>query len=213
MKKFLSILFLVFIARDLHGAPLTRTIVVFPFVNQSSRPDLGWISEGFSVALSNRLSGSDRFVLGRREREAAYEELGLNETSPATLAGVYKVAEKLGVDWAVVGSFDLRANQMTARARLLDVRGLKLSSPVEAAGVLADLDDLETDLAWRLLAQHDSTFTVGKEEDFRRQFPEIRLDSYENYIRGILAANPQDRERYLLEADRRDPADHRAAFE
>ncbi len=213
MKKFLGILLLMLIARGLRGAPLTRTIVVFPFVNQSSRPDLDWISEGFSAALSNRLSGSNRFVLGRRERAAAYEEMGLNENSPTTLASVYKVAEKLGVDWAVLGSFDLQANQMTARARVLDVRELKLSPPVEAAGVLADLDDLETDLAWRLLAQHDSTFTVGKEEDFRRQFPETRLDAFENYIRGVLSADPQARERYLLEADRRDPADHRAAFE
>jgi Tfp pilus assembly protein PilF/TolB-like protein len=213
MKKYLGVLFLMLIAWDLRGAPLTRTIVVFPFVNQSSRPDLTWMSEGFAVALSSRLTGADRFVLGRRERQAAYEELGLNETSPTTLASVYKVAQTLGVDWAVVGSFNLQANQMTARAQLLDMRDLKLSAPVEAGGELADLVDLETSLAWRLLAGHDPTFTVGREEDFRRQFPEVRLDAFESYIRGIMTADPEARARFLTEADRRNHADHRAAFE
>ncbi len=213
MKKFLVILFLTFIARDLRGAPLTRTIVVFPFVNQSSRPDLAWMSEGFAIALSRRLSGPDRYVLGRRERQAAFEELGLNEASPTTMASAYKVAATLGVDWAVVGSFNLEAKQMTARARLLDMRNLKLSAPVEAAGELADLVDLETSLAWRMLAQHDPTFTVGKEEDFRRQFPDVRLDAFESYVRGIMATDPDTRARFLAEADRRNPADHRAAFE
>ena len=213
MKKFFGILLLILIARDLRGAPLTRTIVVFPFVNQSSRTDLGWMSEGFAVALSRRLAGVDRYVLDRRERNAAFEELGLNEAAPTTLASVYKIAQKLGVDWAVVGNFDLKANQLIARARLLDTVNLKLSAPVEAAGVLADLEDLETSLAWRMLAQHDPTFTVGKEEDFRKQFPDVRLDSFESYIRGIIAQDPELRVRYLTESDRRNPADHRAAFE
>jgi tetratricopeptide (TPR) repeat protein len=213
MKKFLGILFLMLIALDVRGAPLTRTIVVFPFVNQSTRPDLTWMSEGFAEALSRRLSGPNRFVLGRRQRLAAYDELGLSQSSPATLASIYKAAEKLGVEWAVVGTYNLEANQLKARARLFDVRDLKLSSPIEAAGELADLVDIETNLAWRLLAEHDPTFTVGKADDFRRQFPEVRLDAFESYIRGILAADSETRQRYFIEADRRNPADHRAAFE
>jgi tetratricopeptide (TPR) repeat protein len=213
MKKFFGLLLLILIARDLRGAPLTRIIVVLPFVNLSTRPDLGWMSEGFAVALSRRLAGADRYVIDRRERNAAFEELGLNETAPTTLASTYKIARKLGVDWAVVGSFDLQANQLIARAQLLDTTNLTLSAPVEAAGELADLEDLETSLVWRMLAQHDPTFTVGKEDDFRKRFPDVRLDSFESYIRGILAQDPDSRVRYLTEADRRNPADHRAAFE
>ena len=129
------------------------------------------------------------------------------------MASIYEITRKLGVDWAVVGNFDLKANQLIARARLLDTVNLKLSAPVEAAGELADLEDLETSLAWRMLAQHDPTFTVGKEEDFRKRFPNVRLDSFESYIRGIIAQDSESRVRYLTEADRRNPADHRAAFE
>jgi tetratricopeptide (TPR) repeat protein len=213
MKEISGILILLLIAGDLSGAPLIRTIVVFPFVNQSARTDLAWMSEGFAVSLARRLSGPSRFVLRRRERNAAYEDLGLVEGTPLTLASEYRVAGTMGVDWAVVGRFNVQGNQLTAQAQLLDMRNLKLFTPVAATGEMADLVDLETQLAWRLLAAHDPTFTVGKEEDFRRQFPEVRLDAFENYIRGILAANADTRVQFLTESDRRNPADHRAAFE
>jgi tetratricopeptide (TPR) repeat protein len=213
MKKILGMLALMVLAGNAAGAPVTRTIVVFPFVNQSTRSDLAWMSEGLAVALSRRLSGPDRFVLSRSERNAAYEDVGLVEGAPITLASVYRVAETLGVDWVVFGTFDVQGGQFTARAQLLDVRSLKLYDRLVASGGMADFVDLETDLAWRLLSEHDPTFAGVKEEDFRRQFPEVRLDAFESYIRGILAAEASTRIQFLTEADRRNPADHRAAFE
>src|ERR1019366_6312501 len=84
--------------------------------------------------------------------------------------------------------------------------------PLEASGNLTDLLDLQTRLAWRLLATHDPSFTVGNEEDFRRRFHDIRLDAFENYIRGLLAPDDPARLHFFLESQRLDPADHRAAF-
>jgi tetratricopeptide (TPR) repeat protein/TolB-like protein len=213
MKKFCGIVILLLLSGNLSGAPITRTIVVFPFVNQSPRTDLAWMSEGFAVSLSRRLAGPERYVLSRRERDAACEDQGLIEGAPLTLASEYRVAQTLGVDWAVMGTFNFESNQLTVRAQLLEVRHLKLSEPISATGELADFVDLETQLAWRLLAAHDRNFTVGSEEDFRRQFPPIRLDAFESYIRGILTTDAATRVQFLTEADRRDPADHRAAFE
>lgn len=213
MKKIAGLLILLLLAGGLRGAPQVHTVLVFPFVNQSARADLGWISEALAVDLSTRLVGPDRFVLSRRERQAAYAELGLAEGAPLTLASAYKVAETLGVDWAVVGSFDVEGDRLRAHAQFLDTHGLKLSSPLEASGELADLVELGTRLAWRLLAAHDPEFTAGKEEDFGAQFPEVRLDAFENYIRGIQATDSNSRVKFLTEADRRNPADHRAAFE
>ena len=201
------------LAGNLSGAPITRTIVVFPFVNQSARSDLAWMSEGLSVALSRRMSGPNRYVLSRGERNAAYEEVGLVPGAPITLASVFRVAETLSVDWAVIGNFDVQGNQLTARAQLLDARTLKLSETLAASGQMSDFVNLATDLAWRLLHEHDPTFDGVKEDDFRRLFPDIRLDAFESYIRGILATDPNTRIQFLTEADRRNPADHRAAFE
>src|SRR3989442_15362884 len=119
----------------------------------------------------------------------------------------------LGLEGAGVGSFAGEGNQRTARARLLDMRHMKLKPVLEATGELAEVVELQTRLAWRMLATGDPGFTTGKEEDFASRFRDIRLDAFENYIRGILAADDQARVHFLESADRLAPADHVAAFQ
>lgn len=213
MKKTLSLMIVLLAASGARGASAARTILVFPFANQSARADLNWISESFAVLLSSRLAAPNRYVLGQEERKAAYEQLGLPPETPLTLASEYLVAQTLGVDWAVVGRFAVVGDRLTVRAQFLDARVLKLFPPIAATGQLAELADLQTQLAWRLLASHAPDFTVGKEEDFQRLFPEVHLDAFENYIRGIQETNGESRVRFLTEADRRNPSDHAAAFE
>jgi Tfp pilus assembly protein PilF len=213
MKKTLVVLVLLFWTLPLHGDPEARTVLVLPFENRSSRSDLGWISEGLADLLSSRLSGPTRYVLDRDERNAAYQQLGIPPDSIITLASEFKVAETLGVDWAVLGDFNVEGNRLTVRARLLAVHRLQLASYLEAAGELSELADLSARLAWRLLGTQDKDFTVGSEEDFIRRFPAVRLDAFENYIRGILSPDDESRTRFLKEAARLNPSDHRAAFE
>jgi len=205
-------LILFFLPLELWASPGVRTVLVFPFENLSTRADLDWISESFAEILSSRLGSSETYVLGREERNGAYQQLDVPPYTPLTLASEYKVAETLGVDWAIVGNFQVEGDRLTARAQLLDVHKRKLSPPLEATGALADLVDLQTRLAWRLLATHDPAFTAGTEEDFRKRFPEVRLDAFENYIRGVLAADDETRLRFWAEAARLNPDDHRAAF-
>ena len=215
MKKLLGLaVTLLLAAGALAAVPSqTRTILVLPFENESSNADLGWISEAFAQLLSVRLAGSGRYVLDREERNAAYEQLGIPPGTPITLASAYKVSETLGVDWTVVGKFSVTGNGLTASCQLLQAHTLKLTPRIEASGALSDLIDLQTRLAWRLLATHDPNFTAGDEEEFARSFPAERLDAFENYIRGILAGDEETHVHFLKEADRLDPADHRAAFE
>lgn len=206
------LLFLSLCVSSLSAAPQVRTILVFPFENRSSSSDLGWISEAFAQVLASRLQGDDRFVLGREECNAAYKQLGIPADTTLTLASEYKVAQTLGVDWAVLGSFKVVGHQLTAQAQLLDMHNLKLYAPVKESGALADLIQIQTRLAWRLLAVHDSNFEVGTEEDFASQFPPVRLDAFENYIRGLLAKDSASKIQFLTAADRLNPADHHAAF-
>ncbi len=189
-----------------------KSVLVFPFENQSPRADLNWISESFAEVLSSRLPQQDNYVLDRDERNAAYKEMGLPDDAPLTLASQFKVAQTLGVDWAVVGNFDVKDNQLIAHARLFDLKELKLSQPFEVSGDLTDLVDVQTRLAWRLLATHDPGFTVGNEDDFLKQFHDIHLDAFENYIRGVIATDDASHLHFFTESDRLDPSDHRAAF-
>lgn len=213
MKKAIALLILFLATGKLYASAGVRTILVFPFANVGSRTDVGWMSEGLAELFSTRLAGPGRYVLGRGERNAAYEESELSPETPPTLASVYRIAQTMDVDWAVVGTFAVDGDRLTINAQLLNARALKLSPPVSATGALADLDDFASQLAWRILGTYDPDFTVGKEQDFQRQFPEVRLDAFENYIRGILATDDATRVQFLTEADKRDPTDHHAAFE
>jgi tetratricopeptide (TPR) repeat protein len=197
---------------QLHGSSEVRSLLVFPFENLSPRSDLNWISESFAQVLSSRLSRPDNYVLDRDERNAAYAQLGMPADAPLTLASEFKVAQTLGVDWAILGNFNVTDNSLVARAQLLDVKQLKLSLPIEASGDLTEFVDLQTRLAWRLLATHDPGFTVGNEEDFLRSFHDIRLDAFENYVRGLIATDDASRLHFFTESERLDPSDHRADF-
>ncbi len=216
MKKLLTSLSLLVLliasAARLRAEAQTRTVVVFPFENHSSSPGLGWISEAFAEVISSRLVSPSCFVLGRVERNAAYEGMGIPPGTALTLASEYKAAETLGVNWAIIGDYNVDGRQLTAHAQLLDIQHLKLHSALEASGALEDLVDVETRLAWRLLATEDAGFTTGTEDDFAHHFPQIRLDAFENYIRGILATDGQARIKFLTEADRLEPSAHASAF-
>ena len=187
-------------------------MLVFPFENLSPRADLNWISESFAQVLSSRLALPDNYVLDRGERNAAYAQLGLPMDAPLTLASQFKVVQTLGVDWAIVGNFNVVDNLLVVHGQLLNVKSLKLSQPLEVSGALTDLVELQTRLAWRLLATHDPNFTVGSEEDFLRRFHDVRLDAFENYIRGLIATDDNARLHFFTESARLDPSDHQAAF-
>ena len=213
MRRMVGFLLLLLLCPwQLRGSSEVRSLLVFPFENLSPRADLNWISESFAQVLSSRLPQPDNYVLDRDERNAAYTQLGMPMDAPLTLASEFKVAQTLGVDWAILGNFNVTDNRLVAHAQLLNVKLLRLSQPLEVSGDLTELVDLQTRLAWRLLATHDPGFTVGNEEDFRRSFHDIRLDAFENYIRGLIATDDASRLHFFAESDRLDPSDHRAAF-
>jgi len=197
---------------QLRASSEVRSLLVFPFDNQSPRADLNWISESFAQVLSTRLPQPDNYILDRDERNAAYLQLGMPMDAPLTLASEFKVAQTLGVDWAILGNFNVTDHLLVAHAQLLNVKALKLSPPLEVSGDLTELVDLQTRMVWRLLATHDPGFTVGSEEDFRRRFHDTPLDAFENYVRGLIAADDASRLHFFTESARLDPTDHRAAF-
>ena len=212
MRKVFRLLFLVLVSWRVAAASQVHAVLVFPFENRSNRADLNWVSESFAETVSSRLSGPDFYVLERAERNVACDQLGIPADTPLTVASEYKVAQALDADWAILGKFNVEGSGLTASARLLDLHQLKLSPPVEVTGELSELVELQTRLVWLLEAGHNPHFTVGTEEDFSRGFREVRLNAFENYIRGALANDEPTRIHFFEESDRLDPSDHRAAL-
>jgi tetratricopeptide (TPR) repeat protein len=212
MKKCIGLLILMLWACVGMDAAPPRVILVFPLENMSGNASVGWMSEGIAELLSTRLASSTRYVLQRGERDDAYEQLGLPLEAPLTLASEYKVAQVLGATVAVVGQFTVVGGQLTTHVQWLNVPNLRLSDPIVVTGKLAELDVLETRLAWELLKSQDKDAVTGTEEEFGNRFASVRLDAFEGYIRGVLSTDSKTRVHFLQEADRLNPRDHRAAF-
>lgn len=213
MKHFFAaVLTTLAIACGLSAAPQTRTIVIFPFENKSASAGVDWISDAFPVMFEARIAGPGRLVLSRGERNKACEQLGIPPDATLTLASEYQVAQTLGADWAVVGSFTVTGRDISASAQLLDVANLKLYAPLQESGPLSSLMDVGSRLVWRLLAGHDPNFTSDSEQNFEARFPTVRLDAFERYIRGTLAPPGPTKVKFLTSASELDPSNHRAAY-
>jgi Flp pilus assembly protein TadD/TolB-like protein len=182
----------------------TQTLIVMPFENQSTAPGLEWISEAFPEVLSQRMASSQLYVMSRDDRAYAFDHSGIPSAVLPSRATMYRVAEQMGADYAVLGSYNFDGKTFTATAQLLDMRKLHLYPAVESGGPLTELINLQTALAWQLLQQLPSQPAITREQ-FLKASPPIRLDAFENYVRGILATNHQQKVHYLHDAVKLNP--------
>jgi tetratricopeptide (TPR) repeat protein len=79
-----------------------------------------------------------------------------------------------------------------AEARLVDVPALRMSEAVTARGDLKDLIDVFDSLAWKLTRELDPGFS-GSEETFVDAGKGIKLDAFEQYVRGITEPDQAER--------------------
>ena len=93
---------------------------------------------------------------------------------------------------------------MQITARLLDLRHVKQGPEFHTVGALEDLAALEEHLAWQVL-EYVKSGGAPSEADFQRRHPAVRLDAIENYVRGLMAANADDKYRFYTQAARLDP--------
>jgi tetratricopeptide (TPR) repeat protein len=105
----------------------------------------------------------------------------------------------------VLGSYKYDGAHLTAIAQLLDMRAEKLSPAVTESGPLADLGTLQSALAWDLLRQIRTDFSMPRDKYIASVAP-ARLDALENYIRGTLATSAEEKVKYYRDATRINPA-------
>ena len=192
--------------------PGTLTLMVMPFENQSSAPGLEWISESFPEVLSQRMASPHLYITSHDDREYAFDHSGVPATVLPSRATIYRVAEQMDADYVVLGSYTYDGKTFSAKAQLLDMKKLHLSAPVDSSGPLPSLIELQTALAWQLLQQLPTHPTVTREQ-FMTAFPPVRLDAFENYVRGVLATGYQQRIHYFHEAVKLNPNYTRAMLQ
>jgi Flp pilus assembly protein TadD/TolB-like protein len=182
-----------------------RTVVVFPFENTSPTPGLEWLSEAFPEAFHQQLNSPVLYVASREERLRAYDRQGVPANLHPARATLYRIAEQMDVDYAVLGSYNYDGARLTATAQLLAMRAQKLLPAATESGPLTDLGTVQSALAWDVLHAIRSDFSLSKEK-YVASVPAVRLDTFENYVRGLLATTEEEKVRYYKEAVRLNPA-------
>ncbi len=178
--------------------------MVMPFDNHSKVSGLDWISEACPEVLSQRMSSSRVNVVTRDDRLFAFDRAGVPAVVHPSRATVFNVAEQMGADYVVLGSFVVDGSMFQVSAQLLDIKKLRLYPAVQSGGPLADFVNLQTSLAWTLLRQMPNPSQITQQQFIKASSP-IPLNVFENYIRGVTSTSRQLKIRYFKEAIRLNP--------
>ena len=193
-----------------------ETVLVLPFSNQSkatsNSTNVDWIGESICEAVRESLVSEGVLALEREDRLEVFRRLSLRANAVLTRASIIKAAEALDAAEAIYGHYDLAPagagsggsrGVLRIGAHILNLKRFTQGPELEESGPVEDLAALEARLSWEVL-QALSPKTAPAEEEFLRGRPRVRLDALESYMRGLLAANPEQQHRFFMQAARLD---------
>ncbi|HET7871590.1 MAG TPA: tetratricopeptide repeat protein [Terriglobales bacterium] len=189
----------------------SQMVLIMPFENVSGKPDLDWLGEAFPEILGARLSSGPLFIVSRQDRLMAFDRLGIPASAKPSRATIYQVAQALDADYVLMGDFSYDGTALVAHARLLDMGRLRLLPDVTESGPLDGLINLQTALAWDVL--HALKPGSASKEQFVAQFPAMRVDALENYVRGVIAGSDQEKIKRFKQAVTLEPGNSAALLQ
>jgi len=176
-----------------------RIVLALPFDNRSGQPSLDWIREAAAEVLGRSFRAAGFAPMSRTDRLYALDHLGLPAGFQPSRASELKLAQTLDADAIVVGSYRTEGTQIIAEARVVNVPKLDMSAPVTARGEMRDLVPVFCSLAWKLTKALDPSYSVA-EETFVAVGRGVRVDAFEQYVRGITESDHDERLRHLKKA-------------
>ena len=203
MRILAALVFLIFPAA-------AQSLVVLPFINLTKNQSLNWIGESVADSLQEALGAEGVLILERDVRVQAYRRLNVQPYVQITKATMVKIGDELDAASLAFGNFELSESVTGQRptlkltGRLIDLRGRKQSSEFTETGSLDDLSQLEINFAWQAM-KFLKPQTPLTRELFLSRHPRARLDANEQYIRGLLSVNNEQRHRFFTQAARLDP--------
>jgi tetratricopeptide (TPR) repeat protein len=176
-----------------------------PFENLSRVAGIDWMGEAFPEVLGTRLNSNSLVLVSRADRLSALDRLGLPAGAKPSRATIYQIAQELDADYVLMGDYQPDGSTLTVHAQVLDVGRLRLGPQLSESGPLESLITLETALSWDVLKSIGLPSKLSKDQ-YVTQFPPIRLDALENYVRGVLAPSSAEKIKHFKEAARLDPS-------
>lgn len=201
----LLVLLLTALASAQSASTTSQTILLLPFQNASKSPGLEWIGEAFPEIMGGRMASPSLYVVPREDRMYAFDRSGIPTSQRPSHATLFRIGEQMDVEYMVLGRYTYDGQKFTAVAQLLDVKNLRLSKEMTESGPLTSIVEIQSALAWDLLHAISPSIEVARNEFVAGSTP-VRLDAFENYIRGITAQNRTEKIRKFREAVRLNPS-------
>ncbi|MCC7179793.1 MAG: hypothetical protein IT177_15550 [Acidobacteria bacterium] len=177
----LTAVLLAVLANPADAQPGAGAVVVLPFENPRADPRLHWMREGVAVLVSDVLDAGGTEVVGRDERDAAFERLQLPLLAPLSRASAIKVGQAVGAATVVVGRVELLEQELVVSARLVSLDVGRLSPEATGHGPVSDLFSL---------AAHVAATLVGTADAPPRWQAPPSLAAFELFIKGLISEAP-----------------------
>jgi tetratricopeptide (TPR) repeat protein len=208
-----SLFLLPFLAASLCQA--ADTVAVLPLFNldESKSPNLDWIGESVAETIHEALSTGGLLVLSREDREEVYHRLSVRTGVVLTKASVLKIGETLDAGQVVFGELRVSQDDQSSASlkstlrlvvRVIDLKKLKEGPEFAQEGPLENLSQMEAKISWAVLRQLAPDSAPSEEAFFHDRAP-IRVDAMENYVRGLMAANDDQKMKFFTQAARLEP--------
>lgn len=186
----------------------SATVLVLQFHNNSQYTDLNWVGESVSETLMDEFSAANQIVINRTSRANALRRLSLRSDADFTKATLLKLGQAVDADYICYGDYDvtlpagvseLKNSSVQISAHFLDLRKMHDGPSYSEAGKLTELSRLEEHLAWESINYLNPHANV-KVDQFLKPSKLIRLDAEESYIRGLMSTNPDQQQKWFMQA-------------
>jgi tetratricopeptide (TPR) repeat protein len=190
------------------------TVAVLPLSNldEAKSSNLDWIGESVAETIHEAVATGGLLVLSRKDRAEVYHRLSLRTGVVLTKASVLKIGETLDAGHVVFGEFlvtsgDQPAPNLKSRLRLvvhiIDLKKFKEAPELASEGALENLSQMETKLSWLILKEL-APESAPSEDAFVHDRAPVRVDAMENYVRGLMASNDDQKLKLFTQAARLD---------
>ncbi len=181
------------------------TVVVMPFENRSQMAQYNWIRESFSILLAEVLDVPGMVVLGREERNLAFDRLRLSPSDLLTRAAMIRVADASQANLALIGEFDIGGEKdgatIAITARLIEAREGRLvgNKVFNFSGPLSELQRMQGELAWNVVYVRNPSLPYSRDQ-FVRKARTAPPKAYESLVKAVQTRDPKLRESFLRRA-------------
>jgi DNA-binding winged helix-turn-helix (wHTH) protein/tetratricopeptide (TPR) repeat protein len=161
----------------------TAAVAVLDFENVSGDASLGWLSSGIAETVTNDLRAATLRVIDRVRVVEATGRIGRD---------LPKLAGALGIDLAVVGSFQRAGDRLRITGRVLDAASGETKADAKADGALEQVFELQD----RIVAQLSNALGTTKAPPSQARHRETSsLEAYQAFTEGRVRLESLDSSR------------------